>query len=149
MIGSTFAQQPDQRHARHVCFVQRGCVKSKNLPPGLGFLCSKIRILEKIPARLNALFIDGASWIMDPLTALGLAANIAQFIDFGSKLVSATEEIASAGQSISVAHLSTIAADLVDFNNILKHHLAFEATEVIQLINEQQVSTSKSQIPKL
>jgi hypothetical protein len=28
--------------------------------------------------------------MMDPLTALGLAANIAQFIDFGSKLIHQT-----------------------------------------------------------
>jgi hypothetical protein len=81
---------------------------------------------------------------MDPLTALGLAANIAQFIDFGSKLISTTEEIANAGQSISVAHLSTITADLVDFNNTLKHHLALEGTEVVPLTKEQQVSASKS-----
>jgi hypothetical protein len=58
--------------------------------------------------------------MMDPLTALGLAANIAQFIDFGSKLIHQTKEVALTGTTISVEHLLNITSDLTAINSSLK-----------------------------
>lgn len=51
---------------------------------------------------------------MDPLTALGLAANIAQFIEYGIKLTSSVSEIyhSPEGTTRDNADLDVIAADL-------------------------------------
>ena len=56
---------------------------------------------------------------MDPLSALSLAACVVQFLDFGSKLVRETKEIAERGSTVSVEHLSLITVDLVGFNSAL------------------------------
>lgn len=77
---------------------------------------------------------------MDPLTALGLAANIAQFIDFGSKLISTTKEIAVAGQSVSVGHLTNVTNDLIDFNSTLKRHIDLDKLLAGSLTKEEEVS---------
>lgn len=76
---------------------------------------------------------------MDPLTALSLAASIAQFLDFGSKLISTTREIKDAGQSVSIKHLSNITTDLTNFNLTLKRQINLDATQV-ELTKEQKVS---------
>lgn len=51
---------------------------------------------------------------MDPLTAFGLAANIAQFIDFSSKLVSGAYEVYRSvnGATAENADLNTVIEDL-------------------------------------
>ncbi|PVH78540.1 hypothetical protein DL98DRAFT_550080 [Cadophora sp. DSE1049] len=60
---------------------------------------------------------------MDPITALGIAANVAQFLDFGSRLVSLTKEVAGEGVTVDVAHLSIITSDLVDINISIQREL--------------------------
>lgn len=57
---------------------------------------------------------------MDPLSALSLAACIAQFIDFGSKLFRQTKEISEAGSVVTVEHLATITRDLASINSSLQ-----------------------------
>ena len=57
---------------------------------------------------------------MDPLSALSLAACIVQFIDFGSKLVCKTKEVAENGSLLSVQDLMTITSDLVDISSTLR-----------------------------
>lgn len=51
---------------------------------------------------------------MDPLTALGVAGNVIQFLDFGSKLVSKTVEIYKSPQGSSVEYkdLAAVSEDL-------------------------------------
>ncbi|KAB5580897.1 hypothetical protein GE09DRAFT_455775 [Coniochaeta sp. 2T2.1] len=49
---------------------------------------------------------------MESLAALGLAANIAQFLELGAKIFKDVREITDAGSTISAGHLSTLAADL-------------------------------------
>ncbi len=49
---------------------------------------------------------------MDPLSALGLAANIAQFVDMGIALVRNTKEIVEAGATVSTLHLAGLATDI-------------------------------------
>ena len=49
---------------------------------------------------------------MEALAALGLAANIAQFLELGAKIFKDVREITDAGSTISASHLSTLAADL-------------------------------------
>ena len=79
---------------------------------------------------------------MEPLTALGLAASVAQFIDFGSKLVGKTREIAKAGSSVSVAHLSTLTSDLIDINDSLESKIGLVKAQNFILTKEEQVRVS-------
>ncbi|KAI9656830.1 MAG: hypothetical protein M1821_003469 [Bathelium mastoideum] len=62
--------------------------------------------------------------MMDPLTALGLAANIAQFIDFGISIFREAKEIKDAGHTVSSGHLASLAADFGSINATLKRDLA-------------------------
>ncbi|KAM0805354.1 hypothetical protein BDR22DRAFT_785401, partial [Usnea florida] len=75
---------------------------------------------------------------MEPLTALGLAASVAQFIDFGSKLVGKTREIARAGSSVSVADLSTLTSDLIDINKSLDSGINLVKAHNLILTKEEQ-----------
>ena len=77
---------------------------------------------------------------MEPLVALGLAASVAQLIDFASKLVGKTREIALAGSSVSVNHLSTLTFNLLDINNSLKAQTNLARAENAPLTKEEQVS---------
>jgi hypothetical protein len=58
----------------------------------------------------------------DPLTALGLAANIIQFITFASSLVSKTSEISNSahGSTLENTELKAIATNLTDLNKQLE-----------------------------
>ena len=80
---------------------------------------------------------------MEPLTALGLAASVAQFIDFGSKLVGKTREIARAGSSVSVADLSTLTSDIIDINKSLDNGISLVKAQNLILTKEEQVSVSQ------
>ena len=81
---------------------------------------------------------------MEPLTALGLAASVAQFIDFGPKLVGKTREIAKAGSSVSVDHLSTLISNLLDINKSLKSQTNLATAGNAPLTKEEQVSILSS-----
>jgi hypothetical protein len=83
---------------------------------------------------------------MDPLTALGIAANIAQFIDFGATLVKQAKEVAGTGSSISVSHLSTITSDLVETHSSLKQQLKPITKKKLNLTKEEQVR-DKPRVP--
>jgi hypothetical protein len=60
--------------------------------------------------------------MLDPLTALSLAGNIIQFVDFACKLFSKGWEIydSAAGLSVGDQQLETIANDLRDISNRFK-----------------------------
>jgi hypothetical protein len=66
---------------------------------------------------------------MEPLTALSLAANILQFIDFASKLVSSSIEISrsSDGLTVTNSELTTISESLLELN------LTFEFSDDLPL----------------
>ncbi len=49
---------------------------------------------------------------MDPLTALGLAANVAQFVDFGASIFRDSKEIFHRGSTVSIRHLDELASDI-------------------------------------
>ena len=57
---------------------------------------------------------------MDPLTALGLAANVLQFVAFASKLFTAANEIHHAGASTATLDISLLVSDLSQLNVKLK-----------------------------
>ncbi|KAJ5267560.1 hypothetical protein N7478_010368 [Penicillium angulare] len=59
--------------------------------------------------------------VLDPLSALGLAGNILQFIDFGSKLLSSSREIYKSAKGLSAnhQHLEQITISLIDLNSRL------------------------------
>jgi hypothetical protein len=79
--------------------------------------------------------------MMDPLSALSLAAAVAQFIDFGSELVCHTKEIVKSGSSVNVQHLSRVASDLVEINSSIKKQLQPMTTKSLPITKEAQVST--------
>ncbi len=60
---------------------------------------------------------------MEPLAALGLAAGVAQFLELGSKLIKETKEVAEAGSTRSLEHLSTLTPDLICINSSLESQL--------------------------
>ena len=74
---------------------------------------------------------------MDPLSALSLAACIAQFIDFGLKLVSHATEIVETGSTVTVQHLSNITSDLTKINPILEKKLGEIGCSAAVLTEEQ------------
>ena len=58
---------------------------------------------------------------MDPLSALGLASNIVQFVEFGATIFRETKEIADAGSTISTSYLADLANDFSTASAALKH----------------------------
>ena len=76
---------------------------------------------------------------MDPLSALSLAACVVQFLDFGSKLVRETKEIAEGGSTVGVEHLSRVTVDLVGFNSALDQQVKSKGS-VYGVGKEDQVS---------
>ncbi|KAF2441831.1 hypothetical protein P171DRAFT_465451 [Karstenula rhodostoma CBS 690.94] len=59
---------------------------------------------------------------LDPFSALGIAANVVQFIEFGSKLVSESHEIykSATGTSTGIVELEMIYTDLIKFTKSLQ-----------------------------
>jgi len=49
---------------------------------------------------------------MEALTALGLAANITQFVDFGARPVGTTKDIVETGTTLQIADIDRAATDL-------------------------------------
>lgn len=60
---------------------------------------------------------------MDPLTALGLAGNIVQFIDFSCKILSDSYEIYRAGSTSEHEEINFIATDLSTLADRIQHGL--------------------------
>ena len=60
---------------------------------------------------------------MDPITAIGLAGNVVQFVDFGFKLISNGVELYRNSTLIEHAQLRDQARQLKDFNAILTSRL--------------------------
>jgi hypothetical protein len=59
---------------------------------------------------------------IDPLTAIGLAGNIVQFIDYASKLISSSYEIyrSSSRSPRNHVHLESISTRLLELNGALE-----------------------------
>lgn len=55
--------------------------------------------------------------MMDPITAVGFAASILMFIDFGYKIVTGTLEVFKAGTTSENAHVSVV---INDFRAVVK-----------------------------
>ncbi|OIW35436.1 hypothetical protein CONLIGDRAFT_676357 [Coniochaeta ligniaria NRRL 30616] len=58
---------------------------------------------------------------MEAFAALGLAANIAQFLELGAKIFKNAKEIKDAGSTVSTSHLATLAADIDDLSSGIRH----------------------------
>jgi hypothetical protein len=60
--------------------------------------------------------------VLDPFTAIGLAGNIVQFVDYSLKLISSTYEIykSSTGSSENHVYLEAIATRLLELNRTLE-----------------------------
>ena len=84
---------------------------------------------------------------MDPLSILGLAAAIVQFIDFGTKLVRKTREITNTGSSVSVKDLDKITTDLANISLDLGQQLNVKSGRSRQLTKEEKVSDIISHDP--
>ena len=77
---------------------------------------------------------------MEPLIALGVAASVAQFIDFAAKLVGKTRKIALTGSLVSIDHLSALTSNLLDINHSLKVQTKLARAGNAPLTKEEQVS---------
>lgn len=68
--------------------------------------------------------------MMDPFTALGLAGTVAQFIDFGCKLFSATHHIYTSRTGLvnDAEKIQALTLDLQGFCDDLKASLSHKAT---------------------
>ncbi|KAJ9611172.1 hypothetical protein H2200_004355 [Cladophialophora chaetospira] len=61
--------------------------------------------------------------VLDPLSALGVAGNIVQFVDFTLRLVSKTDELYERGSLIQHEHLHRCAQQIQNFSSLLKSRL--------------------------
>ncbi len=59
--------------------------------------------------------------MIDPIAAIGLAANIVQFVDFSWKLLSETRDLYDSSTGVSADNdlLETISKDLINLNDAL------------------------------
>jgi hypothetical protein len=80
--------------------------------------------------------------MMDPVTALGLAVNIAQFIDFGAKLIHQTKEIGRKGSTLDVEHLSTFTFDLIATISSFKEQLGHSKGPTLETSEEERLNAS-------
>ena len=76
---------------------------------------------------------------MEPLAALSLAACIAQFVDFGCKLISQSHEVADAGATLSTQHLNIITGDLLEHNSTLEAQIKHASSRTSSFTAEEQV----------
>lgn len=76
---------------------------------------------------------------MDPLTAIGLAGNILQFIDFTAKLLSQADEIRHAGSAASTFDLINVTKDFETLTQKLTVAAPQNST-LIQLSQDDQVT---------
>lgn len=77
--------------------------------------------------------------MMDPISALALAACNPQFVGFGSKLFRQSKELSEAGSVVSVEHLATITRDLASINSNLQQPYRLGSSQS----NEEQVRIIK------
>ncbi|OCL11281.1 hypothetical protein AOQ84DRAFT_272155, partial [Glonium stellatum] len=59
--------------------------------------------------------------MLDPLTSIGLASSIVQFVDFTSKLVSKAREIHQSGSTVEHDELEHVTRDLGDVSDRIQH----------------------------
>ena len=92
--------------------------------------------------------------MLDPLTALSLAASIVQFVDFGSKMLSDSYEIYKAGSTSGHETIKSITTDLAaladriqdDLEPAAGPHRPLDANELVSvfiLAIEQQIFISQ------
>ncbi|KAN0113338.1 hypothetical protein V8E51_006289 [Hyaloscypha variabilis] len=76
--------------------------------------------------------------VLDPFTAIGLAGNIVQFVDYSSKLISSTHEIyrSSTGSSRDHDHLEGIATRLLELSRSLEQPKPFGTESYEKAIHE-------------
>jgi hypothetical protein len=87
--------------------------------------------------------------MLDPLTALSLAGNIIQFVDFASKLVVKGREIYDSAEGLSVGdrELETIAKDLWDISTRFKPRIPPRLnSDLDQLESGQKTDTTLTEL---
>jgi hypothetical protein len=68
---------------------------------------------------------------MEAFAALGLAANIAQFIELGAKIFKDAKEIKDAGSTVSTSHLATLASDMKSLSSSLRNQYRNLAAQAV------------------
>ncbi len=79
---------------------------------------------------------------MEALAGVSLAANVLQFIDFTTRLVSTGVEIHKLGASSENGDLETITRRLVEFNHDARELLASRQPSNESPTNEERVSVN-------
>jgi hypothetical protein len=80
--------------------------------------------------------------MLDPLTALSVASNVVQLVDFGLGLFRDADEIHSRGSSVEVRNLQVLNSDLIGLNQTLKDKRKAGITSGDALTREEQVRVS-------
>ncbi len=88
--------------------------------------------------------------MLDPFTALSLASCIVQFVDFGSKLLSASGELhrSAEGALVENVELEVIAKDVIQLNNMLAIS-ARSPTDTRQLTKDEEALRKLAESCKL
>lgn len=81
--------------------------------------------------------------MLDPFTALSLAASVVQFIDFGVRLLTDSAELYHTGTLLQHEDLEIITSDLVEVNALLKNRQKPEASNS-SLSSEAELVDSRS-----
>jgi len=78
---------------------------------------------------------------MDPLTAASLAGTVIQFVDFGSKLVSASRELYANSQLDVHAQAAKAVSDLLDYSTKLQRPL--QAATTSRALTEDEIDLGR------
>lgn len=76
----------------------------------------------------------------DPVTSLGIAANVVQFVDFGVNLLTKGREIRQRGSTRANDELEALTQDLAGLSQYLQTATFFQARGSAKLNDNEQVS---------
>lgn len=79
--------------------------------------------------------------MLDPITALGLASNIIQLVDFASKLLEKSTEIRRNGEAVDHGRLRAAAVDLENLSRSIKTSTSVPGNEHSDLAAETPQET--------
>ena len=78
--------------------------------------------------------------MLEPITALGLASNVIQLVDFTARVLSKSSKEAQKRESIDHARLSLVTSDLKDLSTNLKNSLILSETYVEPDENDKAIT---------
>lgn len=86
---------------------------------------------------------------MDPLTAFSLAANVLQFVEFASNLLSAAYDVHHAGASAPNLDLDLVVNDLCQLNVKLKSSLRVTLSGTVLDVDDQVSPCEQNRLDRI